>query len=74
MHANRFTALLDASVLAPHLRCDILLSLADALLFRARWSERILVEMEMAVAQMLRGRNVEDAAERATRKRAVVSG
>ena len=74
MHANRFTALLDASVLAPQLKCDILLSLADAQLYRARWSERILDETEAAIVEMLSKRGVEDATDRAARKRRAVAG
>lgn len=74
MHANRFTALLDASVLAPQIKCDLLLSLADAELYRARWSERILCETETAVVRMLRDRGIGDAVERAARKRAAISG
>lgn len=74
MYANRFTALLDASVLAPQLKCDILLSLADAELYRARWSERILDETEAAVVRMLQNRGIEDAVDRAVRKRAAMTG
>ena len=74
MHANRFTALLDASVLAPQMKCDLILSLADAELFRARWSERILEETERAVTSMLSERGIADAAERAERKRHAISG
>lgn len=46
MFANRFTVLTDACVLVPPLVRNLLLSLAEAQLFRLRWSERILDEFE----------------------------
>ena len=73
MHANRFTALLDACVLAPQLKCDILLSLADAQLFRARWSQKILDETEAAVVSILTKAGLQDANERAMRKRQAIA-
>ena len=44
--ADRFTALLDANVLAGALTRNILLSLAEAEFFRPRWSAEILDEFE----------------------------
>ncbi len=67
MFANRFTAFLDACVLAGALKRNLLLSLAEADFFRVRWSERVLGETERAIAGMLTARGVADAAERAAR-------
>jgi len=44
--ADRFTVLLDANVIAGALPRNILLSLAEAGLFRPRWSAQILNEFE----------------------------
>ena len=52
--ADHFTALLDACVLAGVLKRNLLLSLAEAELFRPRWSEPILDEMERAIDRMTR--------------------
>ena len=46
MFANRFTVVTDACVLVPPLTRNLLLSLAEAHLFRVRWSTRILDEFE----------------------------
>ena len=46
MFANRFTVVTDACVLVPPLTRNLLLSLAEAHLFRVRWSARILDEFE----------------------------
>lgn len=54
-HADRFTALLDACVLGGALRRNMLLSLAEAGLFRPRWSARILDETQRAILQITRG-------------------
>ena len=48
-YADRFTALLDACVLGGALRRNMLLSLAEAGLFRPRWSARILDETQKAI-------------------------
>lgn len=53
MFANRFTALLDANVLVPALGRNLLLSLAEAELFRPRWSVRIMDETSRAIAGIL---------------------
>lgn len=42
--SDRFTAILDANVLYPFLVRDVLLSLADAGLYRARWTDEIMDE------------------------------
>ena len=42
--ADRFVVLLDANVLYPFRKRDVLLRFYDAGLFRARWSDRILSE------------------------------
>lgn len=65
MFANRFTVVTDACVLVPPLVRNLLLSLAEAELFRLRWSPRILDEFERGVAADVyrRGRsNPEEAA------------
>jgi hypothetical protein len=55
--ANRFTVVTDACVLVPPLVRNLLLSLAEAHLFRVRWSARILDEFERGMARdVLRGR------------------
>ncbi|SFD14679.1 PIN domain-containing protein [Tropicimonas isoalkanivorans] len=41
---NRFTAVLDASVLFPNMKRDILLRFHEADLYRARWTEKIQQE------------------------------
>ena len=43
-HSDRFVVILDANVLYPFRKRDILLSFYDFGLFRARWSEEILTE------------------------------
>lgn len=72
MFASRFTALLDACVLAPALTRNLLLSLAEADFYRARWSHRILDETQGAVERILTDRNVGDAAARALRARSAM--
>ena len=71
MFANRFTALVDACSLASALKRNLLLTLAEAEVFRLRWSEPILAETERAIERILSGRGMADAAARA--KRACVS-
>lgn len=46
MFANRFTVVTDACVLVPPLVRNLLLSFAEAHLYRVRWSSRILDEFE----------------------------
>ena len=54
-YADRFTALLDACVLGGALRRNMLLSLAEAGLFRPRWSNRILDETQKAISEITKG-------------------
>lgn len=54
-YADRFTALVDACVLAGALRRNMLLSLAEAGLFRPRWSARILDETQKAISEITKG-------------------
>ena len=42
--ADRFTAVLDANVLYPSLKRDVLLSFGDEGLYRPRWTEKIMEE------------------------------
>ena len=57
MFANRFTVVTDACVLVPPLVRNLLLSLAEAHLYRVRWSARILDEFERGfIRDMLRHR------------------
>jgi predicted nucleic acid-binding protein len=70
MFASRFTAFVDACVLAGALKRNLLLTLAEAEFFRVRWSEPVLVEAERAIAAILSGKGVSDAGARAARARA----
>lgn len=54
-HADRFTALIDACVLGGALRRNMLLSLAEAGLFRPRWSARILDETQKTISEITKG-------------------
>lgn len=53
--ADHFTALLDACVLADVFKRNLLLHLAEAELFRPRWSPQILDETERAVLKITKG-------------------
>ena len=52
MFANRFTVVIDACSLVDTSRRNLLLSLAEAELYRPRWSEEILGETERALAKI----------------------
>ena len=52
MFANRYTALIDANVLASAPKRDLILTLARAEMYRFRWSARILAETQSALAEM----------------------
>ncbi|MYA66494.1 MAG: PIN domain-containing protein [Gammaproteobacteria bacterium] len=54
-YTDRFTALIDACVLGGALRRNLLLSLAEAGLFRPRWSARILDETQKAISEITNG-------------------
>lgn len=54
-YADRFTALIDACVLGGALRRNMSLSLAEAGLFRPRWSARILEETQKAISEITKG-------------------
>jgi hypothetical protein len=69
MFANRFTALVDACVLAGALKRNLLLSLAEAEFFRLRWSTPSLTKREQAILRILADRGADDAADRARRSR-----
>ena len=69
MFANRFTALLDACVLASPLKRNLLLSLAEAAFFRPRWSERIMDETERAIEKLMTDKRFENPTADAARAR-----
>ena len=72
MFANRYTAFVDACTLAGTLKRNLLLTLAEAELFRLRWSLLVLDETERAIEKILQGKDVVDATERARRARAAM--
>jgi predicted nucleic acid-binding protein len=51
--ADRFTVVLDANILASALGRNLTLSLAEAGLFRPRWTKDILDETERAIARII---------------------
>lgn len=53
MNADRFTVVLDANVLANALARNVILSLAEAGLFRPRWSVAILDETERTLVKII---------------------
>lgn len=54
---DRFTAVIDACVLAGAFRRNLLLSLAEVGFYRPRWSKRILEETEAAILKITKGEN-----------------
>ena len=54
-YTDRFTALLDACVLAGGLKRNVLLSLAETGFFRPRWSDKIMEETEGAIRKITKG-------------------
>ena len=52
---NRYAAIIDACVLGGGLKRNIILSLAEAGLFRPYWSARILDETEKAILTISKG-------------------
>jgi predicted nucleic acid-binding protein len=67
--ANRFTAFVDACVLASALRRNLLCSLAEAEFFRIRWSPEVLDETEEAIRRMVAAKDDPRPAERAQKAR-----
>lgn len=57
MFANRYTALIDACVLARVLPRNLLLTLAEAGFFRVRWSGPVLDETGRAIAKLLQAQS-----------------
>lgn len=53
MFANRFTAFLDACVLAPAGHRDLILCLAEDKFFRPRWSGKVLEETEATIEKLI---------------------
>lgn len=60
MRANRYTATIDACVLAGALPRNMALSLAEAGFFRPRWSAEILAETERAICSIHQKRGAAD--------------
>jgi hypothetical protein len=69
LFANRYTALIDACVLAGALRRNLLLTLAEAGFFRVRWSRAIMDETQSAI-ETIRAGKFADAADYGARVRA----
>lgn len=67
MFANRYTAIIDACSLVSVWRRNLLLTLAEAEFFRARWSAEILGETERALAKIHAKRGCDDSSERAAK-------
>jgi len=73
MFANRFTAVIDACVLCSPLKRNLILSLAEAELFRIRWSDEIMDETEKAIRIILEKRGCDEAPERAIQARKIMN-
>jgi predicted nucleic acid-binding protein len=73
MFANRLTAVIDACVLCSPLKRNLILSLAEAELFRVRWSDQIMNETEKAITIILSKKNHADAVERAAQARNIMN-
>lgn len=61
-----FRVVLDACVLVPIVKADLLLSLADARMFVPLWSDRILDEAERAIVKVSDGRITPERAKKRT--------
>jgi len=57
---DRFTALVDACVLASALKRNMVLSLSEAQFFRIRWSAKIMTETERTIAKLLKRKGAPD--------------
>jgi predicted nucleic acid-binding protein len=73
MFANRFTAVIDAWVLCSPLKRSLILSLAEAELFRIRWSDEIMDETEKAITIILSKKDHDDAVEQAAQARNIMN-
>jgi predicted nucleic acid-binding protein len=71
MRADRFTALVDANVLAGALTRNLILSLAEDGFFRVRWSAEILDESERAITKMVVGRHPDPSAHASEQRRRI---
>lgn len=69
MFANRYVAVVDACSLVSALGRNTLLSLADADLYRVRWSDDILDETERALESLFTERKITNAIEFANTQR-----
>lgn len=67
--ADRFTALVDACVLASALKRNLLLSFAQSEFYRVRWSTTILDETEKTITKLLSRKNHPDPNAGAKRQR-----
>ncbi|MEL6060801.1 MULTISPECIES: PIN domain-containing protein [unclassified Methylobacterium] len=72
MFADRFTAMIDACVLAGVLRRNLILTLAQWEFFRIRWSDRLLGETEQAIERMFARKGDSLSAVKAARARAAM--
>lgn len=73
MFANRFTAVIDACVLCSALKRNLILSLAEAELYRVRWSDEIMDETEKAIGIILAKKDCKDAVQHAIQARAAMN-
>ena len=60
MFANRFTAVFDSNVLVSSAKRELILALAQAEMYRFRWTHRILEETEKALAYIFKSQNGEE--------------
>jgi len=72
MRANRYTASIDACVLAGALTRNLVLSLAEAGFFRPRWSVETLEETERAIRKMLEAKGASEPEAIARRQRGAI--
>ena len=73
MFANRITAVIDACVLCSALKRNLILSLAEAELYRVRWSDEIMDETEKAIGIILTKRDFKDVFKHAIHARAAMN-
>lgn len=72
--ADRFTAIIDTDVLVGALTRNMILSLAEAGIFRPRWSCQTLIEFETVFARAYPNKDVVAAKQRASIERAFPEG